>query len=115
VHVQVTGTGGGSWDWTGVSTQAGFVTFLTNDQAFGPLAAGTHTIKLWLDYDDAVNESDESNNYYERTITVTGSGGGPWTALANPLPAGTFLDTCLLLTDGTVMCHEYETNRWHRR
>ena len=21
---------------------------------------------------------------------------------------------CLLLTDGTVMCHEYNTNRWHR-
>jgi uncharacterized repeat protein (TIGR01451 family) len=36
-----------------------------------------------------------------------------WTALANPFPSG-FASTCLLLTDGTVMCHEYGTNRWHR-
>jgi len=36
----------------------------------------------------------------------------PWTALKHRAPAP--LDTCLLLTDGTVMCHEYGTNRWHR-
>ena len=35
-----------------------------------------------------------------------------WTALTNAPPG--FLDPCLLLTDGTVMCHEYNTNRWHR-
>ena len=35
-----------------------------------------------------------------------------WTALASAPPG--FLDPCLLLTDGTVMCHEYNTNRWHR-
>ena len=36
-----------------------------------------------------------------------------WTPLANAFPSG-FAYTCLLLTDGTVMCHEYNTNRWHR-
>jgi hypothetical protein len=35
-----------------------------------------------------------------------------WTPLANPFPGHP--DTCVLLTDGTVMCHEYNTNRWHR-
>ena len=35
-----------------------------------------------------------------------------WTALTNAPPG--FLDPCLLLTDGSVMCHEYNTNRWHR-
>ena len=36
-----------------------------------------------------------------------------WTPLANAFPSG-FAEACLLLTDGTVMCHEYSTNRWHR-
>jgi hypothetical protein len=36
-----------------------------------------------------------------------------WTPLANAFPSG-FASTCLQLTDGTVMCHEYNTNRWHR-
>ena len=35
-----------------------------------------------------------------------------WAALANAFPG--HADTCLLLTDGTVMCHEYSTNHWHR-
>ena len=36
-----------------------------------------------------------------------------WTPLANAFPSG-FAEACLLLTDGTVMCHEYNANRWHR-
>jgi len=36
-----------------------------------------------------------------------------WTGLANAFPSG-FASTCVLLTDGTLMCHEYGTNRWHR-
>jgi hypothetical protein len=36
-----------------------------------------------------------------------------WTGLTNAFPAG-FASTCVLLTDGTVMCHEYNTNQWHR-
>jgi len=35
-----------------------------------------------------------------------------WTPLTNPPPA--FLDGCLVLTDGSVMCHGYNSNQWHR-
>lgn len=34
-----------------------------------------------------------------------------WTPLNNPLPG--FLQTCLLLTDGRAMCHQFLTNQWH--
>jgi hypothetical protein len=37
---------------------------------------------------------------------------GTWRPLTNPPPAN--LDTCLLLTTGSAMCHEYNSNRWHR-
>jgi len=36
----------------------------------------------------------------------------PWKQLNNPPPFS--VDTMLLLTDGSVMCHEYETSNWHR-
>ena len=35
-----------------------------------------------------------------------------WLPLRNAPPA--FLDTCNLLTDGTVLCHGYNSNQWHR-
>jgi hypothetical protein len=70
VHVEVTGAGGGTWDWAGASTAPGTYTCLPADQAMGPLAAGTHAIKVWVDYGGAVAESNEGNNYYERTFTV---------------------------------------------
>ncbi len=34
-----------------------------------------------------------------------------WTALTNAPPA--FLDTCVQLTNGQVMCHQYSSNAWH--
>ena len=37
---------------------------------------------------------------------------GPWKALTNT-PSSS-MDTMLLLTDGTVMCHEYETANCHK-
>jgi M6 family metalloprotease-like protein len=70
VHAEVNGTGGGSWDWD-ISLIIGTSIRLVTDQAVGPLSAGTHTFKLWTDYLGNVAEFDESNNYYERTITVT--------------------------------------------
>jgi hypothetical protein len=36
---------------------------------------------------------------------------GGWRALLHQPPG--FLDDCHLLTDGTVVCHEFDTNRWH--
>jgi len=70
VHVEVTGTGGDTWDWTIPSDAINQWWGLPTDQAVGPLAAGSHTFKVWVDYNNTVAESDESNNYYERTITV---------------------------------------------
>jgi subtilase family serine protease len=40
------------------------------DQYLGKLAAGTHTVKLVVDSDSHVTESDETDNEYSRTITV---------------------------------------------
>ena len=37
---------------------------------------------------------------------------GSWQPLSSP-PAFN-IDAMLLLTDGSVMCHEYETANWHR-
>lgn len=36
----------------------------------------------------------------------------PWKKLNNTPPFG--VDTMLLLTDGSIMCHEYETPNWHK-
>jgi hypothetical protein len=48
----------------------------------------------------------------EPTSELTQGLTGTWTALAHAPPAP--LDTCVVLTDGGVMCHEYGSNRWHR-
>ncbi len=72
VRAEVTGTGGGAWTWTcpsGISGGGGWCR-ATYDQAVGPLAAGSHTFKVWVDYGGTIAESNEANNYYERTITV---------------------------------------------
>ena len=36
----------------------------------------------------------------------------PWKKLNNTPPFS--VDTMLLLTDGSIMCHEYETCNWHK-
>jgi len=73
LHIEVTGTGGGTWDWDIPSHNASQYFYLATDQSVGPLAAGSHTFKVWVDYLGAVSEADETNNYYERTITVSAS------------------------------------------
>ncbi|MBQ2790396.1 MAG: hypothetical protein IJE97_12245, partial [Thermoguttaceae bacterium] len=40
----------------------------------GKLAEGTYTVKLTLDSDDALAETNESNNIYETTLTILPSG-----------------------------------------
>ena len=40
------------------------------DYSICTLFAGTHTIKLVVDYDDRISESDETDNEYTKTITV---------------------------------------------
>jgi subtilisin-like proprotein convertase family protein len=74
VHVEVTGTGGNSWNTSIPSTAINQWYGLVLDQAVGPLTAGSHTFKVWVDYNNNVDEgSNEANNYYERTITVLAS------------------------------------------
>src|SRR5258707_2585164 len=47
-------------------------------------------------------------------VTVSpGTAHAQWTSLTNPLPPG-LLSTCLLLTDGSAMCHQYNRNQWGR-
>jgi hypothetical protein len=56
---------------------------------------------------------EEPSGVAESALTAAAAPAVPgWTALTNPIPA--FLDTCLLLTDGTVMCHQFNTNAWYR-
>ena len=64
VHVEVTGTGGGTWDWDIFSSNVGQYHWLTNDQPVGPLAAGNHTFKVWLDHLGVVEELDDQNDLW---------------------------------------------------
>lgn len=72
VHVEVTGAGGGPWEWTVASDAVNWWYGSTTDQAVGPLSAGSHTFKVWVDYNNSVDEgANEGNNYYERTVSVS--------------------------------------------
>jgi hypothetical protein len=48
-------------------------------------------------------------------LAVSGAARAQWKTLNNPFGTTTHLDTCVLLTNGDVMCHEYGTANWHRR
>src|SRR5436305_2276833 len=63
-----------------------FVT--VDDYSLGTLSAGTHTLRVKTDSTSAIWESDEGDDEYTRTITVTTSGGGGQPNLAPYLPAG---------------------------
>ena len=63
-----------------------------SDIWIGRLSAGTHTLKIVADAEDAVSESNESDNEYSRTITVrqgSASGCFPLTTGVVPRGAGT--------------------------
>jgi uncharacterized repeat protein (TIGR01451 family) len=53
-----------------------------NDYSIGSLSAGTHTIKIVVDSTGVIDESNESDNEYTKTITVTNPNGpdltGEW-------------------------------------
>ncbi len=71
VRLEVTGQGGGVWEYSSLSTGLGDDwESLAADLAVGPLSPGDHTVKLWIDHANAVEEIDEENNDYERTIAV---------------------------------------------
>jgi hypothetical protein len=50
--------------------QAGHATYVL-DEDVGVLSAGTHTFKVVCDYNHEVSESNEGNNEYSRTFTIT--------------------------------------------
>jgi hypothetical protein len=56
--------------WNNLAFSAGDFDYFT-DFALGPLAPGNYTLTLQVDSTNAVLESDESNNTYSRTFTVT--------------------------------------------
>ena len=63
-----------------------------SDYWIGRLSAGTHTLKIVVDSEDSVSESNERDNEYSRTITVrqsSVSGCFPLTTGVVPLGAGT--------------------------
>ena len=63
-----------------------------SDYWIGRLSAGTHTLKIVVDAEDAVSESNERDNEYSKTITVrsgTVSGCFPLTTGVVPRGAGT--------------------------
>lgn len=62
------------------------------DFNLGSLAAGEHSLRIEVDYADAVDEWDESNNAYAKTITI-GSPPGPVITVDNP-NGGSPMTTC---------------------
>ncbi len=56
--------------WSTASLSAGFYTYV-NDFSIGSLSAGTHTIEIYTDATGAIAESNESDNSYTKTITVS--------------------------------------------
>ena len=77
-----------------------------SDYWIGRLSAGTHTLKIVVDSEDSVSESNERDNEYSRTITVrqgSASGCFPLTTGVSPRGAGTITpsrtSTCTATTN----------------
>jgi M6 family metalloprotease-like protein len=60
-----------SW-YTSPPMEVNYYAFVT-DYSIGTLSAGTHTIKIVADSTGVISESNESDNEYTKTITVTAS------------------------------------------
>lgn len=77
-----------------------------SDYWIGRLSAGTHTLKIVVDSEDSVSESNERDNEYSRTVTVrqsSASGCFPLTTGVVPTGAGTITpsrtSTCTATTN----------------
>ena len=75
--------GGFKASWYVDSLAAGYYTYNT-DYSIGTLGAGSHTLKILADVNQEVTESDEADNAYSKTITV--SVDNPNTSLPNLTP-----------------------------
>ena len=60
----------GSYQFSYQPTTAGWTYNYDEDQDFGTLSAGSHTVTMYVDYDDEVVESNETNNDYSRAFDV---------------------------------------------
>jgi subtilase family serine protease len=63
-----------SWSWDSLS--AGYYGYVI-DHPIGPLAVGTHTIKIVADSTGVISETNEGDNEYTKTITVKGNSSAP--------------------------------------
>jgi hypothetical protein len=69
VALYVDGALNNTWHWDSMNAHNyGYVT----DYSIGSLSAGTHTIKIVADSTDVIDESNESDNEYTKTITIQG-------------------------------------------
>lgn len=60
--------------WTTPSPMNAGTSYDVLDYNLGTLAAGTHTLRLVVDFDRTITESNESNNEYTKTFTVVSPG-----------------------------------------
>jgi YD repeat-containing protein len=61
-----------TFNWVTVAPlSVGSYTYLTTGYSIGQLSAGTHTIEVVADYGGAIAESNEGDNTYTKTITVS--------------------------------------------
>jgi len=91
--------------WTASSRRIGlplhcrlaYYTYVTG-YGLGTLSAGTHTIKIYTDYTNAVTESNKSDNIYTKTITVVPP---PTVSITNPWNGEAF-NTSSITVNGTA-------------
>jgi len=75
-------------DWHTEGLQANSYTQIT-DFNLGTLSAGTHALRLMVDAQSGVTETDETDNTYLKTFTVTMRPVPPVITTTSPLPAAT--------------------------
>lgn len=76
--------------YSGVS--GGFLSYTSNNY-IGSISQGTHTLKMVVDPDNQIIESNETDNEYSRSISVNHVAGVPYISSISPasVPAGTGL------------------------
>ncbi len=82
----------------------------TTDTPIGKLSAGTHTISIIADINNTITEADESNNRYDKTITVQAGVPGGQLSDASELGAITAqpIDISSSLASGDVQMYSFE-------
>ncbi|OGD20202.1 MAG: hypothetical protein A2W03_13360 [Candidatus Aminicenantes bacterium RBG_16_63_16] len=69
-RLYVDGIDKGTW-WTAAPLNAGYYSY-ASDFSIGSLTAGSHTVQIVVDYDARITETNEGDNQYTKTITVSG-------------------------------------------